>query len=319
MSTNITKQADEIFPFIDATQQNCITNEQAQFFRDNGLLIIRNVLRGEELQSLREQTSKLVELAMTTDDAPDTAYSAHEISGERVPHRVEYVIDKTVAGKALLGHPFILKSVELLQGRNFVPTWDSMVFKREGAGVAVPWHRDGGTNGMEDALAGRPIFNVDFYLDHSDITNCLWGIPGSNRWTPQEAGAKCRTLNTDGFQTEGAIPILMNPGDVIFHNVLALHGSPPAQSKLRRVLYYEFRPGEVEREVGPHTLEYIPLKQKVLLACLRQRAQTPAAADEERFEYRPDEEFAPPPLGADEELETYRYPHEKFWRDGTRG
>ena len=58
----------------------------------------------------------------------------------------------------------------------------------------------------------------------------------------------------------------VNPGDVLFHNVLVLHGSPPAQTKLRRVLYYEFRPGEVEREFGPHTPEYGPLKQQILIA-----------------------------------------------------
>lgn len=53
---------------------------------------------------------------------------------------------------------------------------------------------------------------------------------------------------------------------------------------------------------------------KVLLACLRQRAQAAYTAGETPFTYRPDPEFAPPPLGEDEELETYRYPHQQFWR-----
>jgi hypothetical protein len=63
----------------------------------------------------------------------------------------------------------------------------------------------------------------------------------------------------------------MHPGDVIIHNILVLHGSPAAQSHLRRVIYYEFRPAEVELAIGPHTPEYIPLKQHLLLACLRDR------------------------------------------------
>ena len=74
------------------------------------------------------------------------------------------------------------------------------------------------------------------------------------------------------------MPIPVNPGDVLFHSILVLHGSPAAQSQLRRVLYYEFRPGEVEREQGPHNPEYIPTKQKVLLSCLRQRAAAPYSA-----------------------------------------
>ena len=306
------------FPDVDASTQAVITDDQARFFRDNGLLILRNVLGGAELGALQEQTLPLIERAMRGHDDPDYFYKTHGITGERVPYRVEYVIDKTGAGKALLGHPFILRTVEKLQGRSFIPTWDSMVFKRAGAGAAIPWHRDGGI--VEDAAqseGGTPIFNVDFYLDEADLTNCLWGILGSNRWTPEAAQAAITRLNEGGegaFHTEGAVPILMRPGDVILHNVRVLHGSPAAQSHLRRVVYYEFRPAPIETKFGPHTPEYIPLKQKVLLACLRHRTQAEYARDETPFSYRPDPAFAPPPLGADEELETYRYPHRQFWR-----
>jgi len=224
------------------------------------------------------------------------------------------VIDKTAACKALLGHPFILRSAEKLQGRNFIPTWDSMVFKQEGAGAAIPWHRDAGTGHGADRCH---IFNVDFYLDGSDLSNCLWGILGSNQWTAAEAEAAVKKLNAapGSFSTDDrCVPILMQPGDVIFHNILVLHGSPAAQSKLRRVVYYEFRPGEIEREFGPHMREYIPIKQKVLLSCLRHRANASYSRGEQPFVYQPSGEFTPPPPGPDEPLATYRYPHEKFWR-----
>jgi ectoine hydroxylase-related dioxygenase (phytanoyl-CoA dioxygenase family) len=328
--------ATEIFPLVDATKQDCITDEQARFFLENGLLVIRNVLRGAELKAMQDETLPFVQRAMRERvNDPDYLYKKHELTGAEVPFRVEYVIDKTTAGKALLGHPFILRSVEKLQGRNFIPTWDSMVFKMEGAGASIPWHRDGGMDFYTREHFGTPIFNVDFYLDGADLTNCLWGLPGSNLWDEPTAQAKIAELNegVDGLKGSwvkevspstlqpvaplthyGAVPIPMNPGDVIFHNILVLHGSPPCQSKLRRVVYYEFRPAEIERSVGPHIPEYIPLKQKVLLACLRHRAETPYARGEKPFVYNPSEEFAPPPLGANEKLETYRYPHQQFWR-----
>jgi ectoine hydroxylase-related dioxygenase (phytanoyl-CoA dioxygenase family) len=300
------------FPDIDATQQDVITDEQAQFFRDNGLLVICNVLRGAELKAMQDQTLPLVERAARERvNDPDYLYKKHEITGQEVPFRIEYIIDKTQAGKALLGHPFILRSVEKLQGRNFIPTWDSVVFKNEGAGTAIPWHRDAGM----DCVADTPIFNVDFYLDEADLSNCLWGILGSNRWSTEQAQARIHALNDGGFRTDGdCVPIPMQPGDVIFHNILALHGSPPAQTKLRRVVYYEFRSAETEQAKGPHVPEYIPLKQNVLLACLRHRARAPYARGEKPFVYRPTPEFAPPPLAADVELPTYRYPHQNYWR-----
>ena len=301
------------FPEVDATKQDSITEPQAQFFRDNGLLVVRNVLRGAELKAMQEQTQPLVDRAMKEKPKdPDYMYKKHELTGEQVPFRIEYVIDKTTAGKALLGHPFILRSVEKIQGRNFIPTWDSMVFKQPGAGAAIPWHRDDGTGNGADR---SHIFNVDFYLDGSDMTNCLWGILGSNKWSQAEADATVKKLNDApaSFSTDDrCVPILMNPGDVIFHNILVLHGSPAAQSKLRRVVYYEFRPGEIERDLGPHTPEYIPIKQKLLLSCLRQRAESEFGRGEKAFAYNPSAEFAVP--AGDAKLETYRYPHDKFWR-----
>src|SRR5438132_11585305 len=107
MSSSTLAVADS-FPSIDAARQDAITDEQAQFFIDNGLLVIRNLLRGEELHAMRAETMPLVQRAMDgVDDDPDFLYTTHSETGERVPFRVEYVIEKTRAGKALLGHPFI--------------------------------------------------------------------------------------------------------------------------------------------------------------------------------------------------------------------
>ena len=311
-----TPSADTVFPAVDARQQDCLTDAQAQFFRENGLLVIRNLLHGAELKALQDETLPLVQRAMRARvDDPDFFYMKHPLTGQDTPFRVEYVVDKTRAGKPLLGHPFVLRSVEKLQGRNFVPTWDSMVFKTEGAGAPIWWHRDSGRDFYSgDEFGDRPIFNVDFYLDAADLTNCLWGIPGSNRWPEAEATARIKALNDGGFKTDGALPIPMQPGDVIFHNILALHGSPPAQSRLRRVIYLEFRPGELERSKGPHVPAYIPLKQKLLLACLRDRAQATYAKGETPFVYDPAPEFSPPALGPDEQLPTYRYAHKDYWR-----
>jgi len=304
--------AVDVFPHIDASKQDCITDEQARFFIDNGLLVIRNVIRGQELIDIRAQMLELYEQARTNrTDRPDFFFKEHELTKERVPFRIEYVIDKTTAGKSLLGHPFILRTVEKLQGRNFIPTWDSMVFKNEGAGAAIPWHRDAGTDCTDDK---QPIFNVDFYLDEANLSNCLWGIPGSNRWPIEEVKTTLARLSKDGFQTEGTVPIPMQPGDVILHNILVLHGSPATHSKLRRVLYYEFRAGELEKNKGPHIPAYIPLKQRELMAALRDRANSPYSKGEKPFVYNPSPEFAFPPLGENERLETYRYPHDKFWR-----
>lgn len=315
-----TTAALDVFPQIDASKQDAITDAQAQFFRDNGLILIRNVFSPAERKAMQDATLPLYQRAVTDKPKdPDFAYARHELTGEMTPFRIEYMIDKdkTDTCKRLLGHPFILRSIEKLQGRNFIPTWDSMVFKKEGMGKAIPWHRDAAAYEDPSVDSTTAAINVDFYLDGSDLTNCLWGILSSNRWPADEAQRTIDRLNNapGQFSTDDTcVPIPVQPGDVLFHSVLVLHGSPAAQSKLRRVVYYEFRPGEVELQHGPHTPEYIPLKQKVLLSAIRERAHAPYARSEKPFDYRPTGRFSIPALREDEGPDTFRYPHQKFWR-----
>lgn len=311
------KETKDIFPQIDASRQDLITDDQAQFFRDNGLLLLHNVFSPVELKAMQDATLPFYQRAVNEKPKdPDYLYAKHEVTGEMTPFRIEYMIDKdpTSACRRLLAHPFILRSIEKLQGRNLIPTWDSMVFKKQGMGKAIPWHRDSGTYDFPDVDNTVAAINVDFYLDGSNLTNCLWGILASNRWPADKADAKIQRLNNapGHFSTDDTcVPIPVQPGDVLFHSVLVLHGSPPAQSQLRRVVYYEFRPGEVELAHGPHRPDYLPLKQRVLQAAMADRAAF--YPDEKPFEYRPTGPFALSPFRPEDRPATFRYPHERYW------
>jgi ectoine hydroxylase-related dioxygenase (phytanoyl-CoA dioxygenase family) len=298
-------------PEARAAGRESLAQAELAAFREAGALVVRGLLGGEELAALCAQTLPLVERAAAERlPDPDYQYKRHPQSGREVPFRVEYMVDKLPACRALLGHPFVLRAVEALQGRDFVPTWDSMVWKLAGEGAAIEWHRDAGT---EQCDPGVPIFNVDFYLDAADATNCLWAIPGSQRWSDADAARECeRRSRGGGFDAEAAAPVPMQPGDALLHDILLVHGSPASESALRRVLYYEFRPADVERRRGPHTPAYLPLKQGVLLACLRERAAAPFARGEKPYAYRPSEAFPPPSPAA--ELPSFRYPHHEYWR-----
>ncbi|MFD1676124.1 phytanoyl-CoA dioxygenase family protein [Alicyclobacillus fodiniaquatilis] len=295
-------------PHVDALTQESITDDQAQFFLDNGFLVVRNVLQDVELKQVQDEMTVLYQRgASQVVDHPDYMYGKGSLSGKDVLRRIEYVIDKSDVMKALLGHPFILRSVEKLQGQNFVPTWDSMVLKAPNEGVIVEWHRDAEV--PEQCTDSGPIFNVDFYLDEADLQTCLWVIPGSNKWSKEQSIARC---SRPGFYTDDAVPVPMQPGDVIFHNILLLHGSPSGQGNpLRRTVYYEFRPGEIEMEFGPHTLEYIALKQHMLFDCIERRKQTAYTAAENAYTYTPDGAFA---IHEAKKPDTYRYPHQSFFR-----
>ncbi len=292
----------------DASRQTVITEEQKQFFLDNGFLVIKNVLKGEELATVQAAMQEELEKGIAGGQNKDYQYGKGGKSGESVLKRIEYVVEKQPALRALMGHPFILRSVEKLQGKSFIPTWDSMVVKMPNEGIIVPWHRDAEMPaGCEDK---RPIFNVDFYLDPADLKSCLWVIPGSNQWTVQDSYERCKR---EGFDTSDAIPVPLEAGDAILHDITVLHGSPAGDGNaLRRTVYFEFRPGEIEAEFGPHTLEYLPLKQQMLLECIELRKQTSYGAAEEAFQYEPEGALA---IQKVVKPDNFRYPHEEFWRE----
>jgi len=300
-------QWNETMPIADATRQSAITEEQARFFKDNGFLVIKNLLRGEELKTMQHEMQIVLERGINgVGNDGDYQYGKGTKSGGQVLKRIEYVVDKSVPARALLAHPFILNSVEKLQGNNFIPTWDSMVIKMPDEGIIVPWHRDAERPvGCKD---DRPIFNVDFYLDAADIKSCLWVIPGSNNWTVEASKERC---SREGFETSDAIPVPLDAGDAILHDITVVHGSPSGDGNaLRRTVYFEFRPGEIELEFGPHNREYLALKQQVLLECIETRKSFTYAEGETPFEYKPSGELA---VASRVKPDTLRYPHENYW------
>jgi ectoine hydroxylase-related dioxygenase (phytanoyl-CoA dioxygenase family) len=290
-----------------------ISDADVSSYDRNGFLIVKGVIGQNELDQLRIDTAELMVNAQAQMDRDsDYMFAPGHLTGKPVLRRVEFVIDKSQACKVLLGHPFILRSVEKLMGRDFFPTWDAMVLKAPGEGIIVPWHRDAGTEFVGD----KPIFNVDFYLDEATLDTCLWVIPGSHKWDTDRATREIEQLNRGGFGTSGAIPVPMQSGDVIFHDILVLHGSPASTGNLRRVLYYEFRTAHVEEHIGPHTNQYIPLKQKVLLKCLDWRQKHHSLSQTESpFHYAPPSPYNTVKLEPGEEIGTYRYPHRDFWRN----
>ncbi|MDE0297231.1 MAG: phytanoyl-CoA dioxygenase family protein [Candidatus Poribacteria bacterium] len=286
-----------------------ITDEEVQFFNENGYLILKNVLSSEEQKRLRDSSHTLMVNGNPEQPGPDYGYQPGRRTGKSTLKRIDYVVDKDDAFRVLLAHPYILRTAEKLTGPDLIPTWDAMIYKMPNEGISTPWHRDAAVECATDI----PIFNVDFYLDEADHDTCVWAIPGSHRWSQERA---MRYFKTEKFELPESVPVYMQPGDVLFHEIRMLHGSPVNTSpRLRRVIYYEFRTAGVENAHGPHVPEYIPLKQDVLRACIELRKQADYIPDdEEPFVYSP-----PAPFDQFDELpanglESYRFVHRDYWR-----
>jgi ectoine hydroxylase-related dioxygenase (phytanoyl-CoA dioxygenase family) len=272
-----------------------LSEEQVRFFDENGYLILRNWIPKELLQRLQEAGDAWIAggLNAKDDDANAGDYVFGQRPNGRVMFRVNYLHNKEQAASLeLLGCPQVLAIAESLCGPNFVPTYESMVFKQEGDGQAIPWH--------QDAVHPRKyrIFNYDLYLDASRADGgALRVIPGIQ----QQKRDICALNEEWGWNHPDVQIVEMEPGDVLLHDVMIVHGSEQVEGKdLRRTIYYEFRAAEEILEEGPWDREWIDRRLRLVpIGLKRYHAAFPHT---EQFQWNVTPEFRPQ-VSADEAQE----------------
>ncbi len=251
-----------------------LSEEQVRFFDQNGYLILRNWIPQDLLKRLQDAGQTWIENGLNADEN-DPDYKDYVFAKRpegRVMFRVNYVHNKgQEASLELLGSPAVLGVAESLCGPNFVPTYESMVFKQEGDGEAIKWH--------QDAVhpRGHRIFNYDLYLDASSADG------GALRVIPRTQAQRqdiCALTERYGWNPPGVITVEMEPGDVLLHDVMVVHGSQQVEGKsLRRTIYYEFRAAEEILEDGPWDRTWIDRRLRLVpLALRRYRERYPDSA-----------------------------------------
>lgn len=276
-----------------AAAEHRLTDDQlAQFDRD-GFLVLRGWIQPDVVARLREACEEWVDLGWRVQrgevDRPDAAdWKYTERAHGPLMFRVDYLHSKGhPASLELLGSPEILGLAESLCGADFVPTYESLVFKAEHEGAAVPWH--------QDAVHRRSsrIANIDIYLDESTAENgALRVVPGSQR----SQADVCRLRDEHGWSPADVVVVEMQPGDVLIHDVMVVHGSPPTTGgALRRTLYLEFRAAEQILGEGPWDEHWVD--SRLRLVPVAQTAHATVYPDAVPFEWRVSDALRPRPLG----------------------
>lgn len=280
-----------------------LTDDQVRFFDENGYLVLRQLITGDLLHQLQDAATTWIEDGQrTTPESPLWVdYSWAKRATGDVLFRVNYLHDKgRPESLALLGSPEVMGVAESLCGPNFVPTYESLVFKMSGDGEAIRWH--------QDAVHPRQhrIFNFDLYLDPSHADGgALRVIPGTQT-TRLDA---CELERMHGWTPPGAIVVEMEPGDVLLHDVMVVHGSPRTVGKaLRRTIYYEFRPAEQIVSEGPWDREWIERRLRLMPAA--QAAYARHFPERAVVPWNVTPEFAPAPRPeAETDLKVYHLKH----------
>ncbi len=219
-----------------------LTQEQLNFYNENGYIGVEAVLTQEEVSALRRITDEFVHKSKEVTEHTDIfdLEPGHTAAKPRV-RRIKNPGLHHTAYDATLRHPKILDIVEQLIGPGVRYNGHKLNMKYPEFGSPVEWHQDWAfyphTN--DDLLA------VGVVIDDMKVENgALMILPGSHKgptYDHHQDGAFIGAVTDPTFTPEGAVPLEIKAGGISIHHVRALHGSAPNTSNnSRRLLLFQY-------------------------------------------------------------------------------
>jgi hypothetical protein len=241
-----------------------LSAHQVQSFNDQGFLAMPGLLAPDELERLCNAADRLQQDAINKLDSADYLAGTNRESKHWIEHPEDHYVYREKSDGSLGFHrvermytqddafvdaavsPILLTHVWQVLQRPFWPRGGSLVVKLPYEGAEVRWHQDipylfwsSGGHPSKGRPKTHPIpnFTTDVYLDDSSPDNgCLWALPGSHRGGTVDID---RIVADHGeFNLPGAVPLAAAPGDVMFHHVALVHGSPENRASSRRRTFY---------------------------------------------------------------------------------
>jgi ectoine hydroxylase-related dioxygenase (phytanoyl-CoA dioxygenase family) len=221
-----------------------ISKQQVDFYREQGYVLVENVIDKATLAAIHRVIAQVVEGARgkTRHDDVYDLEPTHTPDNPRVrrikkPHLVNPIFDQVVKSEAMLS---ILRA---LLGANVRLHGSKLNMKSPRYGSPVEWHQDWAfyphTN--DDILA------IGVMLDDVALENGpLLVLPGTHRvdkvWDHHAEGYFCGAMDpaTCGLDFGKAVPVTGPAGSCSFHHVRLVHGSAQNTSdRPRNLLLYE--------------------------------------------------------------------------------
>jgi non-heme Fe2+,alpha-ketoglutarate-dependent halogenase len=218
-----------------------LTKDQVETFRENGYHFPVRVMSAADADACRE---KLEEFEFEHGLIMKTPYRAK-------PHMVlNWVND-------LIRHPHIVDTVEDILGPNLLVWGTSFFIKEPNDPAYVSWHQDSTYWG----LSHPDIVTAWIALSPSDVPNgAMRVVPGTHLkdQLPHTDTFAANNLLTRGqevavtVQSDKAVDLLLEPGEMSLHHVRIVHGSEPNRAHYRRLgLAIRYVPTYVRQTEGP--------------------------------------------------------------------
>lgn len=209
-------------------------------YTQNGYVQLPSPFSDHEVQNWGQEARRLWSLPEVNVSDTFRVDCRATIKGERVPERLDPVIDISPLFATLSKDQRILSIVEHLFGEQSVLFKDKLIFKPAGVN-GYPLHQD---FSYVDSFgfAGSQQLAVCISIDKAgDTAGPIEFFPGFHhqRW-PSPSGRPGETDEQLLGATKGVV-LTMEPGDMVFFHSLCPHRSAPNRSKsARRLLFFTY-------------------------------------------------------------------------------
>jgi len=231
---------------------NILNDDQKQFFKEQGYLVIHNILNEKEISYYSEKYDAFLDNSINSKDFRSDLSGSVDQSGEKitqimVPSRLyPEFLDKPL-------HRKTLQIARELLGDDMDLDFDMLINKAPHTSAETPWHQDAAYwIDMPDTRALSCWVAIDrAFLDNG----CMWYTPKSHlgeimphTQIGNEGALKCEGSEKDSVYVE------LQTGSCVLHHGRTLHYSRGNSTDLnRRAFITNFRPASMitfERDRG---------------------------------------------------------------------
>lgn len=221
-----------------------LNQEQVDFYRANGYLIVEDVLGADELATADAIVADFIERSrqVTEQEGHFDLEPGHTAQNPKV-RRLSAPAAYHPFFDGLMRDDRVLDILTPLIGAAIRAQGDKLNMKAAGVGSPVEWHQD---------FAHYPHTNDDLCavglaLDDATAENgCMMVVPGSHRGPildHHQDGYFIGAISPDrdGIELSSAVPLEMKAGSLSVHHARTLHGSASNRSdRPRRLLLFQY-------------------------------------------------------------------------------
>jgi ectoine hydroxylase-related dioxygenase (phytanoyl-CoA dioxygenase family) len=213
-------------------EQYRLSDEQVEFFNENGYLANVKLLEESQVDQLREELKEIMDPGHAGHDLLYEFHSNESTDPDKVIFHSLGHWRMTAGFHDILWNPAFVMAAHQLFGEKGVRFWhDQLFLKPAKHGGVVAWHQD-----YSYWTRTIPMKHLTCWvgLDDASVENgCLQYIPGSHKWglldkpvlTGEMEGLRAFLTEDQAALLETPTPVEMKKGHASFHHPLLVHGS----------------------------------------------------------------------------------------------